>query len=314
MQQTHSCRRLRALRLQLQCPFQQHAGALEENGPAHGGVADAFVGPTYFPAPEIAGAASVARGTVTTLTMKSTASKIYPGVDRKDPVKGADPELYDARFRGLGCSLQSFGQPEFDSDDWIGHSHGGKHHGHPMNANVSTPDLFKPGLHPYDRTVVVYTPVGLEPSDPAPFVVVNDGGSYVENMVPTLDSLIAAGRLPPNLCALFVDSGGSDAQGSQRGLEYDTVDGTFAEFCETEVKPFVEDACGIRLTNDPEGRAAVGGSSGGCAAFTMAWYRPDLFRKVLTYSGTYVNQQYVNLVKLFIHDCSLEASESNKGE
>jgi iron(III)-enterobactin esterase len=63
-------------------------------------------------------------------------------------------------------------------------------------------------------------------------------------------------------------------------------------FCETEVKPFVEKAGGITLPDEPEGRAAMGGSSGGCAAFTMAWCRPDLFRKVLTYSGTYVNQQY----------------------
>jgi hypothetical protein len=44
---------------------------------------------------------------------------------------------------------------------------------------------------------------------------------------------------------------------------------------------------GITLTSDPEGRAAMGGSSGGCAAFTMAWCRPDLFRRVLTYSGKY---------------------------
>jgi hypothetical protein len=294
MDRTH-CNRLRSLQQQLQ----QHAGcikpgavgALEAAGPPDGGVADAFVGPNYSPAPEISGAASIAHGTVTKLTMKSGASKIYPGVDRKEPIADADPELYDARFRGLGCSLESFGQPEFDNDNWVGHGHGGEHHGHPMNADASTPDLFKPGVQPYERTVVVYTPAGLDPSDPAPFILVNDGGSYVENMVPTLDSLIAARRIPSNLCALFVDSGGSDAQGSQRGLEYDTVDGTFAEFCETEVKPFVEAACGIKLTSNPEGRAAMGGSSGGSAAFTMAWFRPDLFRKVLTYSGTYVNQQ-----------------------
>lgn len=247
-QQQH--RRLRSLLQQLESGpatgpvLPWPAGALEEGGPPDGGVADAFVGPEYSPAPEIAGAAAVPHGTVTRLTMSSADSEIYPGVDRKDGVKGADPELYDARFRGLGCTLESFGQPEFDADEWVGHGHGGEHHGHPMNADASTPDLFKPGVQPYERAVVVYTPVGLDPSAPAPFIVVNDGGSYVEAMVPTLDSLIAAGRIPPNLCALFVDSGGSDAQGSQRGLEYDTVGSTFAEFCDVEVKPFVEAACG----------------------------------------------------------------------
>ena len=133
---------------------------------------------------------------------------------------------------------------------------------------------------------------GLDGSSPAPFMVVNDGPGYVAAMAPMMDTLIAEKRLPHNLVALFVSSGGSDAQGSQRGLEYDTMDGVFAEFVETEVIPFVSAECGISLTSDPEGRGAMGGSSGGCAAFTMAWYRPDLFRRVLTYSGTYVNQQY----------------------
>ena len=77
-----------------------------------------------------------------------------------------------------------------------------------------------------------------------------------------MDTLIAEKRLPHNLVALFVSSGGSDAQGSQRGLEYDTMDGVFAEFVETEVIPFVSAECGISLTSDPEGRGAMGGSSG----------------------------------------------------
>jgi enterochelin esterase-like enzyme len=47
----------------------------------------------------------------------------------------------------------------------------------------------------------------------------------------------------------------------------------------------------VKFTTDPEGRATMGGSSGGSAAFTMAWFRPDLYRRVLTYSGTYVDQQ-----------------------
>ena len=230
----------------------------------------------------------VPRGTLHELTMRSEDSTIYPGVDRKPPVEGADPELFDPRFRGLGIRLEQFGQPEFDGV-YGSHFPGG---GHAMNADADTPDLFLPGAQPYERAVTVYTPPGLDGSSPAPFMVVNDGPGYVAAMAPMMDTLIAEKRLPHNLVALFVSSGGSDAQGSQRGLEYDTMDGVFAEFVETEVIPFVSAECGISLTSDPEGRGAMGGSSGGCAAFTMAWYRPDLFRRVLTYSGTYVNQQY----------------------
>jgi S-formylglutathione hydrolase FrmB len=48
----------------------------------------------------------------------------------------------------------------------------------------------------------------------------------------------------------------------------------------------------VKLTKDPNGRATMGGSSGGSCALIMAWYHPDLYRRVLTYSGTYVNQQW----------------------
>lgn len=159
-----------------------------------------------------------------------------------------------------------------------------------MNATAATPDLHKPENVPYERGVTVYIPPDIS-SEPAPFIVVHDGLGYVELMSSCLDNLIAAGRLPSNLVAIFADSGGSDAQGSQRGLEYDTMDGKLAEYFDTEVIPFCELHCGVQLSRDPNQRAAMGGSSGGCAAFTMAWFRPDLFRRVLTYSGTFVNQQ-----------------------
>jgi enterochelin esterase-like enzyme len=67
---------------------------------------------------------------------------------------------------------------------------------------------------------------------------------------------------------------------------------TYAEFVETEVLPLVEKECHVTLTKDPEGRATMGCSSGGSCALIMAWYRPDLYHRVLTYSGTYVNQQW----------------------
>ena len=71
----------------------------------------------------------------------------------------------------------------------------------------------------------------------------------------------------------------------------DTVSGVYTDFIETEVLPRITRDYGIVFTKDPEGRATMGGSSGAACAFTMAWFHPELYRKVLSYSGTYVNQQ-----------------------
>jgi enterochelin esterase family protein len=89
----------------------------------------------------------------------------------------------------------------------------------------------------------------------------------------------------------MINSGGGDGKGSERGLEYDTVSGKYAGFIEAEVLPKIAHDYHVKFTTDPEGRATMGGSSGGAAAFTMGWFRPDLYRRILTYSGTYVNQQ-----------------------
>jgi enterochelin esterase-like enzyme len=102
--------------------------------------------------------------------------------------------------------------------------------------------------------------------------------------------MIADHRLPA-MIAVMIDSGGGDAQGSQRGLEYDTVSGKYAEFIETEVLPRIARDYGVQFTKDPNGRMTMGGSSGGACAFSMAWFRPDLYRRVLSYSGTFVDQQ-----------------------
>jgi enterochelin esterase-like enzyme len=82
------------------------------------------------------------------------------------------------------------------------------------------------------------------------------------------------------------------AQGSQRGLEYDTMSGLYAEFVEKEVLPLVEKQYNVKLTKDPEGRTTMGCSSGSSAAMAMAWYRTDLYHRVLSYSGTFVYQQW----------------------
>ncbi len=142
---------------------------------------------------------------------------------------------------------------------------------------------------PYTRRVAVYVPQQYEPGTEAPFLVGADGPDTA--LFRALDNLIAERRVPV-MIAISISNGGGDAQGSQRGLEYDTMSGLYAEFVETEVLPLVERECKVKLTKDPEGRATMGTSSGGSCALIMAWYHPELYHRVLTYSGTYVNQQW----------------------
>lgn len=141
----------------------------------------------------------------------------------------------------------------------------------------------------WTRTVSVYVPAQYVAGTEVPFIVGADGPDPL--LFAVLDNLIAQRRVPV-MIAISIGNGGGDAQGSQRGLEYDTMSGRYAEFVETEVLPIVEREYGVRLTRDPEGRATMGGSSGGSAAFIMAWYRPDLYRRVLAYSITAINQQW----------------------
>jgi len=150
--------------------------------------------------------------------------------------------------------------------------------------------------HPitYQRTVTVYVPSQYVPGTAAPFIVTHDGpglGHPDLTLPRILDNMIAQHRLPAML-AIMIANGGGDAQGSERGLEYDTMSGKFAEFIEAEVLPMVETNCSVKLTKDPEGRAVMGASSGGSAALEMAWYHPEWYHRVITYSGTYVNQQW----------------------
>ena len=145
--------------------------------------------------------------------------------------------------------------------------------------------------HPaaWTRTVTVYVPRQYVPGTEAPFIVGADGPDRL--LFTVLDNLIAAGKLPA-IVAISIQNGGGDAQGSERGLEYDTLSAKYAEWVEAEVLPRVEAQAHVRLSHAPEARATMGGSSGGAVAWTMAWYRPDLYHRVLAYSGTWINQQW----------------------
>jgi len=145
--------------------------------------------------------------------------------------------------------------------------------------------------HPasYMRKVAVYVPKSYVAGTAAPFIVGADGPDRL--LFSVLDNLIAQRKLPV-MIAISIGNGGGDAQGSERGLEYDTMSGKYAEFVESEVLPRVEAEAHVKLTKDPDGRAAMGASSGAACAFIMAWYHPELYHRVLSYSGTFVNQQW----------------------
>src|SRR6185437_11714187 len=141
---------------------------------------------------------------------------------------------------------------------------------------------------PYTRKVFVYVPKWYVAGSIAPFIVGADGPDRL--LFVALDSLTQH-KLPP-MIGISIGNGGGDAQGSERGLEYDTMSGKYAEFVETEVLPQVEAQAHVKLTKDPDGRATTGGSSGAACALIMAWYHPEWYHRVLSYSGTFVNQQW----------------------
>lgn len=151
-----------------------------------------------------------------------------------------------------------------------------------------------------DREINVYVPSQYVKGTPASVLVVQDGNQFfgwVDLVSNTLDNLIGQNKLPP-IVAVFVNNGGGDAQGSHRGQEYDTLSGVYAEFVDREVLPRVEQetssklpAQAVTFTKDPEARGTLGGSSGGIASFIAAWYHPDLFRRVIGFSPSFVAQE-----------------------
>ena len=148
------------------------------------------------------------------------------------------------------------------------------------------------------REYWVYVPAGMKHDEPADLIVFQDGHAYVNEegqfRVPVvLDNLIYRGELPP-IVAVFVNPGhvGEDApesawRSSNRSFEYDTLSDQYARFLLEELLPEVEKT--QRLTDDPSRRGICGISSGGICAFTVAWQRPDAFRRVLSHVGSFTN-------------------------
>lgn len=155
--------------------------------------------------------------------------------------------------------------------------------------------------HSFSREVRVYIPAKYTDGDEAPLLVIQDGPGPIDMVSRALDNLTIStdpDRKLPAFVAIAVQNGGGDSKGSERGLEYDTMSDRYARFIEEEVLPAVKTNADIlaayphfKLTSNPEGKAGLGCSSGGAAVLTMGWFRPDLFARLITYSGTFVDQQ-----------------------
>ena len=164
------------------------------------------------------------------------------------------------------------------------------------------------------RDYWVYVPAQYDGSRPAALMVFQDGGGYVGTngtwRVPVVfDNLIAKGEMPVTV-GVFVNPGivpslrGTNALPRfNRSYEYDGLGGGYARFVEEELLPDVVAQKGVLIAPDPNLRAIGGASSGAICAFTAAWERPDLFRRVFSTIGTYVGlrggNDYPTLVRKY---------------
>ena len=152
-----------------------------------------------------------------------------------------------------------------------------------------------------ERKISVYVPAAYKDGTAAPLLIIHDGPGPLGQVRNALDNLTISkdvNRKLPAFIAIAVENGGNDGKKSERGLEYDTMSDRLARFIAEEVVPAVLANADIKaayprlaFTKNPWGHAVMGCSSGGAAALTMGWFRPDYFRRIIAYSGTFVAQQ-----------------------
>jgi enterochelin esterase-like enzyme len=203
-------------------------------------------------------------------------------------------------FALLGASAMMAQEPRVE----LRYPHGpdsSRHEGVPR-GEVTTHEWSESQVFPGTvRRYYVYVPAQYDAKQPAALMVFQDGHAYIKEdgdfRVPIVfDNLIHKKEMPVTI-GVFIDPGhkkpalpekpGWNPAPENRSVEYDTLSGDYATFLLTEILPAV--AKEHPFTEDPEGHAICGISSGGICAFTVAWQRPDQFRKVLTHVGSFTN-------------------------
>lgn len=157
-----------------------------------------------------------------------------------------------------------------------------------------SPTIFRGTIRQY----WVYVPAQYDAARPAAVMIFQDGHKYVnteqEYRVPIVfDNLIQKREMPVTI-GIFVNPGqrgetlpADPWRADNRSAEYDSLGEEYARLLIDEILPEVGKT--YNLTQDPSMRAICGASSGGIAAFTAAWERPDQFRKVVSHIGSFTN-------------------------
>ena len=224
----------------------------------------------------------------------------YPGkgtdLDRANPNKADDGDYQVGPEYTIDPDLQERGNPKGRSFEFSMALADSKI----FRGDDST---LQPEKKPVRRTrrVYVYVPAAYKDGAKTPILIIHDGPGQLNLVRNALDNLTISkdpNRKLPVFMAIAVENGGNDGKKSERGLEYDTLSDRLARFINDEVLPAVPNNPEIKaayphiaIMDNPWGRAVMGCSSGGAAALTMGWFRPDLFRRIIAYSGTFVAQQ-----------------------
>jgi enterochelin esterase-like enzyme len=150
------------------------------------------------------------------------------------------------------------------------------------------------------RPYWVYVPAQYTASEPASLMVFQDGRMYLDpegaiRASVVFDNLIHRGEMPVTI-GVFVDPG----EPENRSAEYDAFSDTYATFLLTEILRNVQDS--YRITDDPDHWAICGGSAGSNCALTVAWMRPDRFRRVISFLGSFAQMEGGNPYPELIHE------------
>jgi len=148
----------------------------------------------------------------------------------------------------------------------------------------------------------IYVPAQYDASKPARLMIFQDGHAFIstngEYRIPyVFDNLIYRREMPVTI-AVFINPGRTPEQQeasskewgdrvNNRATEYNELNDNYAKLIVNELLPVLNEK--YNISKDPEDRAIAGASSGAICAFTVAWHRPDQFRKVISTIGSFTN-------------------------